>query len=90
MEESGKRSNAYRFDVTVITVSVVLNRPHCGTTRNLLMKLETMTQLYLCEEPYWSKYDHSDLYDHPLEINVISDGKDYYFVEEAQTEVLFR
>jgi len=33
-----------------------------------------MSQLYLCEEPYWSKYDHSDLYDHPIEINVISDG----------------
>ena len=39
-----------------------------------LMKVE-MTQLYLCEEPYWSKYDQSDLSDHPLEINVISDGK---------------
>ena len=34
-----------------------------------------MTQLYLCEEPYWSKYDQSDLYDHPIEINVISDGE---------------
>ena len=38
------------------------------------MKVE-MTQLYLCEEPYWSKYDQSDLYDHPIEINVISDGE---------------
>ena len=38
------------------------------------MKVE-MTQLYLCEEPYWSKYDQSDLYEHPIEINVISDGK---------------
>ncbi len=37
------------------------------------MKVE-MTQLYLCEEPYWSKYDQNDLYDQPLEINVISDG----------------
>ena len=38
------------------------------------MKVE-MTQLYLCEEPYWSKYDQSDLYEHPIEINVISDGE---------------
>ena len=52
------------------------------------MKLETMTQLYLCEEPYWSKYDHSDLYDHPLEINVISDGKDSNLVEENGPEIL--
>ena len=39
------------------------------------MKEEIMTQLYLCEEPYWSKYDQSDLYEHPIEINVISDGE---------------
>ena len=37
-----------------------------------------MTQLYLCEEPYWSKYDQSDLYEHTIEINVISDGKATY------------
>ena len=41
---------------------------------SIYMKVE-MTQLYLCEEPYWSKYDQSDLYEHPIEINVISDGK---------------
>ena len=49
------------------------------------MKLE-MTQLYLCEEPYWSKYDQSDLSDHPLEINVISDGK-YYARKMCTSEV---
>ena len=68
----------FRFDVKV-TTAVVLKRPHCGTKPSLLMK-ETMTQLYLCEEPYWSKYDHSDIYDHPLEINVISDGKKICFI----------
>ena len=35
-----------------------------------------MTQLYLCEEPYWSKYDRSEICPHALQINVISDGKD--------------
>ena len=39
-----------------------------------LMK-ETMSQLYLCEEPYWSKYDQSDICTKALQINVISDGK---------------
>ena len=34
-----------------------------------------MTQLYLCEEPYWSKYDRSEICPHALQINVISDGK---------------
>ena len=36
-----------------------------------------MTQLYLCEEPYWSKYDRSEICPHALQINVISDGKDF-------------
>ena len=45
------------------------------------MKVE-MTQLYLCEEPYWSKYDQSDLYEHPIEINVISDGKLQHLVPQ--------
>ena len=35
-----------------------------------------MTQLYLCEEPYWSKYDRSEICPHALQINVISDGKE--------------
>ena len=35
-----------------------------------------MTQLYLCEESYWSKYDRSEICPHALQINVISDGKD--------------
>lgn len=34
-----------------------------------------MSQLYLCDEPYWSKYDHSEICPHSLQINVISDGK---------------
>ncbi len=34
-----------------------------------------MTQLYLCEEPYWSKYDQSDICSEAIQINVISDGK---------------
>ncbi len=35
-----------------------------------------MTQLYLCEEPYWSKYDHSEICEQQpaIQINVISDG----------------
>ncbi len=33
-----------------------------------------MTQLYLCEEPYWSKYDQSDICSEAIQINVISDG----------------
>ncbi len=32
-----------------------------------------MTQLYLCEEPYWSKYEEACPQE--LEINVISDGR---------------
>jgi len=45
-----------------------------------------MTQLYLCEEPYWSKYDAAAT-DHystngNISINVISDG-------EKDTESLF-
>ena len=48
-----------------------------------------MTQLYLCEEPYWSKYDQSDLYDHPIEINVISDGKYITYAPSAQTVTYF-
>ena len=35
-----------------------------------------MTQLYLCEESYWSKYDRSEICPHALQINVISDGKE--------------
>ena len=49
-----------------------IKKPHSAVLP--IMKVE-MTQLYLCEEPYWSKYDQSDLYEHPIEINVISDGK---------------
>ena len=41
------------------------------------MKEDIMSQLYLCEEPYWSKYDQSDICGKPLQINVISDGKCY-------------
>ena len=35
---------------------------------------EDMTQLYLCEEPYWSKYDGSEVGSEAIQINVISDG----------------
>ena len=34
-----------------------------------------MTQLYLCEEPYWSKFDQAEVCSHAIQINVISDGK---------------
>jgi hypothetical protein len=39
---------------------------------------DAMTQLYLCEEPYWSKYDNrSEICpQNALQINVISDGKE--------------
>lgn len=36
---------------------------------------EDMTQLYLCEEPYWSKYDGSEIGSDAIQITVISDGK---------------
>ncbi len=36
---------------------------------------DPMSQLYLCEEPYWSKYDGSDIASEAIQINVISDGK---------------
>ena len=36
---------------------------------------DIMSQLFLCDEPYWSKYDHSEICPHALQINVISDGK---------------
>ena len=38
---------------------------------------DVMAQLYLCEEPYWSKYDRAeaDVCAQAIEINVISDGK---------------
>ena len=39
------------------------------------MKEDIMSQLYLCEEPYWSKYDQSDVCTKALQINVISDGE---------------
>ena len=35
----------------------------------------TMTQLYLCEEPYWSKYDQAELCSQEPQITVISDGQ---------------
>ena len=71
-----ERSHIIFLNATSITTAaaVLVNTwPHCGQPIPLMK--ETMSQLYLCEEPYWSKYDHSDLYDHPIEINVISDGK---------------
>ena len=36
---------------------------------------DIMSQLFLCDEPYWSKYDRSEICPHDLQINVISDGK---------------
>ena len=39
-----------------------------------------MTQLYLCEEPYWSKYDVSEIGSENILINVISDGTDKIFI----------
>jgi hypothetical protein len=35
---------------------------------------EDMSQLYLCEEPYWSKYDGTDIASEHIQITVISDG----------------
>ena len=45
-------------------------------TTSVVRQAAAMTQLYLCEEPYWSKYDRSEICPHALQINVISDGKD--------------
>jgi len=34
-----------------------------------------MNQLYLCEEPYWSRYAGSEMSTDDIKINIISDGK---------------
>ena len=70
----GSFPNGWTTIVVAFAKGHIAVRQRSGGRSKFLMKVE-MTQLYLCEEPYWSKYDQSDLYDHPIEINVISDGE---------------
>jgi hypothetical protein len=66
--------------------------PSSSCTADVEADLLIMTQLYLCEEPYWSKYDAAatDQYstNGNISINVISDGKGRQFLDSLgdQTE----